>query len=47
VVLDVTGPRSPEPAWRLAELLSRRRGEQVSVTITFTLTEEDRAVSSG
>lgn len=47
VVLDVTGPRSPEPAWRLAELLSRRRGERVSVTITFTLTQEDRAVSSG
>ncbi len=47
VALDVTGPRRPEPAWRLAELLSQRRGEQVSVTITFTLAQEDRAVSSG
>jgi uncharacterized hydrophobic protein (TIGR00271 family) len=47
VALDVTGPRKPEPAWRLAELLSDRRGESVSVTLTFTLAQEDRAVSSG
>jgi uncharacterized hydrophobic protein (TIGR00271 family) len=47
VAIDVTGPRRPEPAWRLAELLSERRGERVSVTVTFTLAQEDRAVSSG
>jgi uncharacterized hydrophobic protein (TIGR00271 family) len=47
VALDVTGPRKPEPAWRLAELLSDRRGEKVSVTLRFSLAQEDRAVSSG
>jgi uncharacterized hydrophobic protein (TIGR00271 family) len=47
VELDVTGPRKPEPAWRLAELLSERRGERVTVELSYTLTQEDRAVSSG
>ncbi len=47
VRIDVTGPRRPEPAWRLAELLSERRGERVEVLLTFTLAQEDRAVSSG
>jgi uncharacterized hydrophobic protein (TIGR00271 family) len=47
VTLDVTGPRRPEPAWRLAELLSSQRGERVAVNLTFTLEQEDRAVSSG
>lgn len=47
VTIDVTGPRRPEPAWRLAELLSSRRGERVEVNLTFTLEQEDRAVSSG
>jgi uncharacterized hydrophobic protein (TIGR00271 family) len=47
VELDVTGPRRPEPAWRLAELLSERHGGTVSVTLRFTLAQEDRARSSG
>lgn len=47
VAIDVTGPRRPEPAWRLAELLSSRRGERVTVDLTFTLEQQDRAVSSG
>ena len=46
VELDVTGPRRPEPAWRLAEMLSDRRGDSVSVTVRFTLAQEDRARSS-
>ncbi|MCB1000279.1 MAG: DUF389 domain-containing protein [Acidimicrobiales bacterium] len=46
VRIDVTGPRRPEPAWKLAELLSSRRGERVEVSLTFTLTQEDRAVST-
>lgn len=46
VRLDVTGPRRPEPAWKLAELLSAQRGERVEVSLTFTLTQEDRAVST-
>ena len=46
VRIEVTGPREPEPAWRLAEILTDRRGVRVSVTVTFTLTQEDRAVST-
>jgi len=46
VAIEITGPRQPEPAWRLAELLTELRGVRVDVTVTFTLTREDRAVST-
>lgn len=46
VVIEVAGPRQPEPAWRLAELLADRRDVRVQVSVTFTLTHEDRAVST-
>ncbi|MFM2070815.1 MAG: hypothetical protein RLZZ623_1078 [Actinomycetota bacterium] len=47
VRVDLSGPRDPEPAWKLAEMLSERRHARVSVEIRFTLTTEERAVSSG
>jgi uncharacterized hydrophobic protein (TIGR00271 family) len=46
VRVDLIGPRDPEPAWKLAELLSQRRNARVTVELTFTLTQEERAVSS-
>jgi hypothetical protein len=46
VDLSLTGPRQPEPAWRLAELLSDRRDIKVTVDITFVLATEDHAVAT-
>lgn len=46
VKLSISGPRQPEPARRLAELLSNRRGVRVTVEVTFTLTSEDTAVAT-
>ncbi len=46
VKLSISGPRQPEPAWRLAELLSDRRDVRVTVEVTFTLTREDTAVAT-
>ncbi len=46
VHLEITGPRKPEPAWRLAEILSDKRGSRVSVSVSFTLTSEDEALST-
>jgi uncharacterized hydrophobic protein (TIGR00271 family) len=47
VDLSLTGPRQPEPAWRLAEMLAQRRGGAVEVEIDFVLSAEDRAVATG
>ena len=46
VKATLSGPRTPEPAWRLAEMLSERRGVQTTVDVTFTLATEDRAVAT-
>ncbi|MBK9971742.1 MAG: DUF389 domain-containing protein [Acidimicrobiaceae bacterium] len=46
VELSLTGPRRPEPAWRLAELLSEQRGVKVTIHITFVLATEDHAVAT-
>lgn len=46
VVLTLTGPRDPEPAWRLADLLAQRRGQTVEVDIRFTRAEEFRSVAT-
>lgn len=46
VELSLTGPRSPEPAWRLAQLLSDVRGIKVTVDVTFVLATEDHAVAN-
>ena len=46
VELSLTGPRTPEPAWRLAELLSAERGIKVTVDLTFVLATEDHAVAN-
>ena len=46
VTLGLQGPRTPEPAWRLAELLSAERGVQVTVDVVFVLASEDHAVAS-
>lgn len=45
VKVTLSGPRQPEPAWRLAEMLSDRRGVKVTVEVTFTLATEDDAVA--
>jgi len=46
VTLGLQGPRTPEPAWRLAEILSTERGVQVTVDVSFVLAGEDHAVAS-
>ena len=46
VELSLTGPRRPEPAWRLAELLSEQRGVKVTIHITFVLATEDHAMAT-
>ncbi len=46
VKVTLSGPRTPEPAWRLAEMLSERRGVSTTVEVTFTLATEDRAVAT-
>lgn len=46
VELSLTGPRAPEPAWRLAELLSDQRDIKVTVDVTFVLATEDHAVAT-
>ena len=46
VSLALRGPRPPEPAWRLAEMLSRERGVKVIVNVTFVLASEDQAVAT-
>jgi uncharacterized hydrophobic protein (TIGR00271 family) len=46
VALSLTGPRRPEPAWRLAEMLSEERGVKVVVDVTFVLATEDHAVAT-
>lgn len=46
VALSLTGPRPPEPAWRLAEMLSEERGVKVVVDVTFVLATEDHAVAT-
>jgi len=45
VRVSLEGPRKPEPAWRLAEMLADRRGVKVTVELTFTLATEDNAVA--
>lgn len=46
VALSLTGPRTPEPAWRLAEMLSEERGVKVVLEVTFVLATEDKAVAT-
>ena len=46
VKVVLSGPRQPEPAWRLAELLSQQEGVKVTVDVTFTLATEDHAVAT-
>lgn len=46
VKVALSGPTPPEPAWRLAQLLSDRRGVKVTVEVTFTLATEDQAVAT-
>ena len=46
VAISLTGPRPPEPAWRLAEMLSADRGVKVTVDVTFVLATEDHAVAT-
>lgn len=46
VSLALRGPRQPEPAWRLAEMLSEERGVKVIVNVTFVLASEDQAVAT-
>lgn len=45
VKVALSGPRKPEPAWRLAEMLADRRGVKVTVEVTFTLATQDDAVA--
>jgi uncharacterized hydrophobic protein (TIGR00271 family) len=46
VALSLSGPRPPEPAWRLAEMLSEERGVKVTVDVTFVLATEDHAIAT-
>ncbi len=46
VKVVLSGPRQPEPAWRLAELLSQQERVKVTVDVTFTLATEDHAVAT-
>ncbi len=46
VALSLTGPRPPEPAWRLAEMLSEQRGVKVTVDVSFVLATEDHAIAT-
>jgi len=47
IVIDASGPGEPEAPWRLAEALSRQRGQRVEVDVRFTRVQERRGVAAG